>query len=283
MNENYISPSLTFPTKTFIPIDGNSTGRVTEDLIKVPDLENSSSNTVKVYQETSLVLYSRQRFSLLENITCTYDPSIVFINYEIVLSNGQEIPDWIRFNSSTMAYEGRAPTVRDEIIYSFVLKSSWGLSVVELKQVVKIIINNDVPITTAGMIASISSIASVAVCGLIAIGGSIFNNNPLSGFYLVLHQIQMVILMLMIDSFIPQGLREYIESQDFVMVNFNFIPVIDLPLIDIPLDWMHSEQTSQAFQALGLESQSTLVNNISLFTTLAFFSLVHLLLRYIFI
>ena len=67
------------------------------------------------------------------------------------------------------------------------------------------------------------------------------------------------------------------------MVNFNFIPVIDLPLIDIPLDWMHSEQTSQAFQALGLESQSTLVNNISLFTTLAFFSLVHLLLRYIFI
>jgi len=93
----------------------------------------------------------------------------------------------------------------------------------------------------------------------------------------------MVILMLMIDPFIPQGLRDYMESQDFVMVNFNFIPAADIPLIDIPVDWMHSEQTSQAFQALGIESRSTFVNNISLFVTVLFFAFVHFLLRYVFI
>ena len=281
MNENYVSPSLTFQERTFTATAGSSAERITEDLIKVPDLENSSSNTVKVYQETSLILYSRQRFSLEENITCTYDPSIVFIDYDIALTNGEEVPDWISFNPSTMIYEGRAPTVRNEVVYSFVLKSSWGFSEKESEQIVKITINNNVPITTAGMVASISSTASVAICGLIAMGGSILNGSPLTGFYLILHQLQMVILMLMIDSFIPQGLREYIESQDYVMLNFNFIPVADFPLVDIPLDWMHSEQTSQSFQALGLESKSTLVNNISLFTTLIFFALVHLLFRYV--
>ena len=89
--------------------------------------------------------------------------------------------------------------------------------------------------------------------------------------------------MLMIDPFIPQPLRDYMESQDFVMISFNFIPVGDIPIIDIPVDWMHSEQTSQAFQALGIESRSTLVNNISLFVTVLFFAFIHFLLSYIFI
>ena len=100
---------------------------------------------------------------------------------------------------------------------------------------------------------------------------------------MVLHQIQMILLLLMIDSFIPETLKNYLSSNGFLMLNFNFIPVIDLPFIDIPVDWMDEEQVNDSLEALGIESGSSFVNNFSFFTMIVFWISVHLLLRYILI
>jgi len=176
MNEHYSYNSLTFTERAFTLTDGDSAGITTQDLEKVPDLENSYSNTVKVITspETSYVLYSKQKFSLEASPTCTYNETIIKIQYEILSNNGQEIPDWISFDSSTSKYEGRAPKVINETIYSFVLKSVWkSTSSGESEQVVQITVNNDVPITTAGLVASSASTGAVASGGGVAAGASL--------------------------------------------------------------------------------------------------------------
>ena len=85
----------------------------------------------------------------------------------------------------------------------------------------------------------------------------------------------------MIDPFIPSNLKDYLESQGFSLVSFNFIPSGDLPLIDIPVDWMQSEQTNEVLKSLGIESRSTFVNNLSLMLMLGLIAFIHLMLRYV--
>jgi len=51
----------------------------------------------------------------------------------------------------------------------------------------------------------------------------------------------MIILILLIDPFIPDSVRVFMESQDILLFNFHFLPSGDIPLIDIPVDWMNPE------------------------------------------
>ena len=285
VDPNYNFENLTFPDVTFTATDGVTANREIEDLEKIPDLEKSYTNTINVAtSKTSYVLYSKENFSLGSNSTCTFNEIMISIEYEIVSNNGKEIPDWVNFNTSTGVFEGTAPRVVKETVYSFILKSTWKMiSPGESEQIVQITVNNNVPLSTAGAVAVATSTGTVALGGGMAAGSSLLSGSPPVGFYFILHQFQMIILMLMIDPFIPQSLRDYMKSQDFVMVNFNFIPVEDLPLIDILVDSMHSEQTSQSFRDLGFDSRSTFVNNISLFITVLFLAFLHFLLRYIII
>jgi len=176
LNLNFSGTSLTFTEPIFDITDGTTANRDTEDLEKVPDLEHSYSTIVNTITstETSYVLYSRQKFSFEAYSTCTFDENITHISYEIISSNGQEVPDWITLNSSTGKYEGRAPRVVKEKVYSFILKSTWkSASAGESEQEVLITVNNDVPLTTAGMVASSASTGAVASGGGAAAGASL--------------------------------------------------------------------------------------------------------------
>ena len=176
LNPNFSGTTLTFTEPTFDITDGSAANRDTEDLEKVPDLEHSYSTIVNAVTstETSYVLYSRQKFALEAKSTCTFDENTTTISYEIVSNNGQEIPDWITLDASTGKYEGRAPRVVKEKVYSFILKSTWkSASAGESEQEVKITVNNDVPITTAGIFAASASTGAVASGGGVAAGASL--------------------------------------------------------------------------------------------------------------
>ena len=64
------------------------------------------------------------------------------------------------------------------------------------------------------------------------------------------------------------------------MFNFNFIPVTDIPYVDIPTDWMTFGDPFDKVEKLGFNSISTFVNNVSLLLSFIVIFIIHMLLKW---
>lgn len=141
-------------------------------------------------------------------------------------------------------YEGIATDVLETTQYSFVLNSIWKVTPSgDSQQIVRITVDPE-PLPEEVTISLLAASGGAASGAGITVISSIVNGNPPTGIYFILHQLQIIILLLMIDPFIPEKMESYLEGQGFALVNLNFIPSRDLPFIDVPLDWMESEQTN---------------------------------------
>ena len=246
------------------------------------DINNITSWETNIHEvnttDTHSNITTETVFSLDPDSTCTTTIARTNIIYTMKSNNGEVIPDWIKLNATSGKYEGTAPLVKNETVYSFILNSTWttypaGSS----EQVVKFTI---IPIPPT--IATVSLGGAAAGAGVSVIN-SVVSGNPPTGIYFILHQLQMIILFLMIDAFIPETLQTYLEGQGFALVNFNFIPSGDIPGFDLPITWMNGNQTNQVLKSLGIDSRSTFVNNASLFVTIGGIIILHLILRFVFV
>ena len=85
----------------------------------------------------------------------------------------------------------------------------------------------------------------------------------------------------MIDPFIPDSVRVYIEGQELILVNFDFIPTVDFPVLDVTVDWFDIPQNNELLDSLGIGSQSTFVNILSFIFIIFGLIVLHLFLRFI--
>lgn len=69
------------------------------------------------------------------------------------------------------------------------------------------------------------------------------------------------------------------EWLNFSLVNFNFLPFAEIPFL---ADWMDFEQTNESLRAMDLESRSTVLNHVSLFTIFLVLGLIHLIVELVF-
>jgi len=95
----------------------------------------------------------------------------------------------------------------------------------------------------------------------------------------LLNQLQMLILFLLIDTYIASDVRSFIIKQEFALFSFNFIPVIEIPYINYPAEWMEKAQEIEELELLGLESSRTFNNMYSLMCVILTSIVMHLLLR----
>ena len=185
-------------------------------------------------------------------------------------------------NESSSKYEGTAPSVNKTTVFTFKLKTTWTSTPAgSTEQIVKVQVDTKPPRSTSEILASSVSTGTLVIGGGVATILSIISGNPPTGLYLILNILQMIVLLLLIDSFIPFSLQEYLSNQDLIMINLNFIPSTNFPLINIPVKWMDAEQTNSILSSLGLESRSSFINNLSLLLTLTGFGIFHILLRYV--
>jgi len=91
----------------------------------------------------------------------------------------------------------------------------------------------------------------------------------------------MINLVLMIDPFIPDSARSYLSSQDIFMLNFNFIPDVDFPFIEIPKKWMNIKQSDELLESIGLLSNSTFVNILNLILLIIRAFIIHIIFKFI--
>jgi len=62
-------------------------------------------------------------------------------------------------------------------------------------------------------------------------------------------------------------------------MNLDFIPVVDIPFVDIPVDWMEFDQPLEKLEKLGFDSRSTFVNNVSLIVSFIGVILLHIFIK----
>ena len=105
---------------------------------------------------------------------------------------------------------------------------------------------------------------------------SLMNMSSPIGVWSIVNQFQMFMLLLLTGAFIPETVRQYLSGMDFVSLNFDFIPFIEVPLISDLYIWMKFEQTNDDLGDVGLDDGSTVVNNISFLVILVLFITLHL-------
>ena len=110
----------------------------------------------------------------------------------------------------------------------------------------------------------------------IAIAISFLNMSSPIGVWSIINQFQMFMLLILTGAFIPEIIRQYLAGMDFVSLNFDFIPFIDVIYISDLYLWMKFDQTNHNLEDIGLDYGSTVVNNISFLVILLIFIILHL-------
>ncbi|CAI2369754.1 unnamed protein product [Moneuplotes crassus] len=257
--------------------------------------DNTNSWETNIFENTTAAIVnftSEDKISIDPNCTCTTTPERTDVTYAIESNNGETIPDWIELNMTSKKYEGTAPNVTSTTNYTLILKSTWttkpagsSQQIVTFTIAPKPVANatepEEEPIVLSSAVAAVTAGSGGGIAA--AVANSIANVSPPTAVYFILHQLQLIILFLMIDPYIPNSMKAYLEGQSLALVNFNFIPTTELPGIDIPVGWMHGEQANEILVTLGIESKSTFVNNMSLFIFIFSLVILHLLLRFVLI
>ena len=102
------------------------------------------------------------------------------------------------------------------------------------------------------------------------------------GMWSIINIFQMLMLLLLTGAYIPKPLRKYLFDRDVVFLNFNFIPFNKLPLVYDFYIWIKFDHYNSDFNEIGVESGSTVVNNISTTAILILFSIIHLVIGLIY-
>ena len=88
----------------------------------------------------------------------------------------------------------------------------------------------------------------------------------------------MLILLLLVDTFVPLDVSEYITKQSFTLMDFNIVPIVEIPYVNYPTELLDYAQENEVLNDLGLEWRSTFNNMYSFILTLLLIMLFHGLL-----
>ena len=135
-----------------------------------------------------------------------------------------------------------------------------------------------IPITTiskAAQAASTTTTSAVGVCATASVATSVLKSSSPTAMWSLFNQLQMLILLLVVENYVPIDVKDAIIQQDFAMFNFDFIPVAEIPFVNWPTKWIDYEQQNDILKELGLEWQSTFNNLLSLMMMLIIIIFVH--------
>lgn len=111
-----------------------------------------------------------------------------------------------------------------------------------------------------------------------AIGISILSLSSPMAIWFLANQFQLFSLLLLTNAQLPTDVREYIKQNAFFSFSMDFLPGSKKATENGLLSKMDKEQKYWEFKSLGLDSQSSLVNNMGLFISVLLMILVHLVI-----
>ena len=161
-----------------------------------------------------------QNFSIGLNLTWAIS-AVTDISYSLETFGNESVPNWVNFDSGNSKISGTAPLLNDNMTYFMTVKS-------EFDEIVKGNITKIIAIETIGtqskerisvQTATLITQLAVGTVAVLSIGSFIASGKPSSGLWSFLEQQQIIIMLLMIDSFIPAKIQKYVEGISFVFLN----------------------------------------------------------------
>ena len=162
------------------------------------------------------------------------------------------------------------------INYSFYVDTtSTNPSTTTQKLIIVKVIKSEASTSTKAAIISTQSLMGIGIAFIVFLA-IVTKSQPIL-LWDILQQLQMVIFLLMIDSYAPIDIIKFLEGIDFVMFSFNFLPIYLLPLYFFT-DWMKADKPFEKLKLIGMDSRSTTINLIPLLTVILLIVLIHLIL-----
>ena len=124
--------------------------------------------------------------------------------------------------------------------------------------------------------AQITTQAMIGTIMAIALANSAVNLSSPIGIWSIVNLFQMLMLLILTGAFISTTVKEYLSGMDFVLVNFDFIPLVDISLISDLYTWMKFGQKNENLKNIGVDDGSTAVNNISFFIIILILVVIHI-------
>jgi len=124
-----------------------------------------------------------------------------------------------------------------------------------------------------------NSIISQAVfftsVGLILID-SVLNMVSPASLWMIVNQLQLLLLLLLVDTYIPPNIIRVITANSYVLFSFNFLKINSISIIGWPAEVLRFEQADINLINAGVEKGSTFVNNYSFLLLLMCLSIIHI-------
>ena len=120
----------------------------------------------------------------------------------------------------------------------------------------------------------IQSIIGAAVSAILVL--SMCNLSTSQGVWITMNQFQLILLLLLTNSHIPQSIVDYLSGLKTTTWSLNFVPFKDISGIKTINDWLDFGLENNDLKHFGLLSGSTFVNNFSLVWVVALIAVVHL-------
>ena len=128
-------------------------------------------------------------------------------------------------------------------------------------------------------VSQTSSVVTQSVVGAAAGATVVFSMCNLStpqGVWITMNQFQLILLLLLTNSHIPQTIVDYLSGLKATTWSLNFVPFKDIPGVKTAIDWLDFGLENNDLKHFGLLSGCTFVNNFSLVWVVALIAAVHL-------
>jgi hypothetical protein len=97
---------------------------------------------------------------------------------------------------------------------------------------------------------------------VVAVGISILNFSSPVAIWSMANQFQLFMLLLLTKTSLPADVRGYITGNKLMSFSFGFLHLDKIPFINVPIEWMDFYQSIDELEEIGIESGSSLKNNI---------------------
>ena len=125
--------------------------------------------------------------------------------------------------------------------------------------------------------AQIATQSMVGTSMGVAAAVSLINMSSPVGIWSIIHQFQMLMLLILTGAFIPIIVRNYLTGMDFALNIFELIPIYKVPFISDLYSWLKFGQQNSDLEDIGVEDESTTANNLSFLIMLLLFIIIHFL------
>jgi len=248
---------------------------------------------VDLLEDQHITLGHSESFDESISLSCTTD-SLSTLTYALVEYQSQPIPSWVSIDFTNGKITGTAPYVSSSTQYVFAIDITGDDFDGTQQKVVYVNVqaNADIdqetstktPQITSQQITTpqIMSLVSIAITATITIS----NASSLGLVWSIINQLQMLVLLLFLPTYIKEDVRDHIIRHDFTLMKFSFLSLNKIPIVKNMLEHFGDEiiidgNHDGTMKDIELESESVISNLLSLIFVFVLVILLHLLLKFI--